>query len=210
MASSTDTFIQHPLHIDPASKAISAPSSASPALIAELEALNLLHRSLLNLDSPNTPPPPRPVHPKRSAQIGKLRDSANAAFRKGSYDEAVRLYSYAIEMALGRPHWEAAGLVREELAPLYANRSQAHMSQQHWAEGWVDAQTSVECGEGPGNMKARWRGGKCLVEMGRLEEAREWLGQGLEIEGRNSDGTKEMRTLLGEVESALAAAGKRV
>lgn len=139
------------------------------------------------------------MNPKRSAQIAKLRESANTAFKKSAYEDAARLYTYAIDMAAGRPGWEPVGLVREELAPLYANRAQAFMSSQNWAEGWVDAQLSVECAE-TGNAKAWWRGGKCLAEMGRWEEAKEWLDKALEVEGRNSDGAKEIRGLLVEVE----------
>ncbi|KAK2732915.1 hypothetical protein FQN57_002436 [Myotisia sp. PD_48] len=200
---SEDTFIQHPLHLDPTSKAISAPSSSSPALIAELESLNQLHRTLLNLDTPNnTPAPPRPVNPKRSSQIAKLRDTANNAYRKATYPEAVKLYTYAIDMAFGRPPWEPAGLVREELAALYCNRAQAYMAQQLWPEAWVDAQISVECNE-QGNGKAWWRGAKSLVEMSRWDEARSWLNKGLEAEERNPETTKELKGLLLEVEKEL-------
>ncbi|KAK2734903.1 hypothetical protein FQN55_002473 [Onygenales sp. PD_40] len=197
-----DTFIQHPLHLDPTTKAISAPSSSSASLTTELDALNQLHRALIALDSPNTPPPPRPVNPKRSAQIAKLRETANTAFRKSSYVEAVKLYTYAIEMALSRPTWEPLGLVREELPPLYTNRAQAYMAQQMWAEGWVDAKTSVECAPG-GNTKAWWRGGKCLIEMGRWEEASEFIARGSEVEGRNSEGARELKGLMEEVEKGL-------
>lgn len=204
---SSETFTQQPLQIDASSKAISAPSSSSASLTSELEALNVLHRSLINLETAGTPPPPKPVNPKRGAQVSKLKDSANAAYRKSTFDEAIRLYTYAIDMALGRPGWEPVALVREELAPLYANRAQAHMSQQNWPEGWVDAQLSVESGDS-GNTKAWWRGGKCLAEMGRWEESREWLNKGLEVEGRTGEGVKEIRSLLTEVEAELERSGK--
>lgn len=206
MASEADSFVQHPLHLDPTSKAISAPTASYHGLSADLDALNTLHRALLNLDAPNVPPPPRPVNPKRSAQISKLRDSANTAYRKGSMPEAIKLYTYAIDMALGRPTWEPLGLVREELAPLYSNRAQAHMTQQNWPEGWVDAQLSVECNEET-NTKAWFRGGKCLIEMGRWEEAVEWLAKGLDVEGRESDGGRELKSLLDDAEKGLEKSG---
>ncbi|PGH20377.1 hypothetical protein AJ80_03645 [Polytolypa hystricis UAMH7299] len=204
MASSdAETFIQHPLILDPSSKAISAPSStSSSALTDELESLNQLHRALISLDGPTVPPPPRPVNPKRSAQISKLRDTANAAYRKGTFPEAVKLYTYAIDMALGRPGWEPVGLVREELSGLYANRSQAYMSQQLWAEAWVDAKTSLECAMG-GNAKAWWRGGKSLVEMGRYEEAGKWIRTGVEVEGKTSESGKELAALLEDAEKGM-------
>ncbi|PGH32851.1 translocation protein SEC72 [[Emmonsia] crescens] len=197
-----DTFTQYPLHLDPTSKAISAPSCNSAALDNELESLNQLHRALLNLDSPNTPPPPKPVNPKRSAQIAKLRESANTAFRKSSFGEAIKLYTYAIDMALGRPTWEYLGLVREELPPLFTNRAQAYMAQQQWAEGYVDAKSSIEILP-TNNAKAWWRGGKCLIEMGRWEEAKGWVSDGLDAEGTASEGARELKGLMADVERGL-------
>ncbi|KAJ5134705.1 hypothetical protein N7526_006070 [Penicillium atrosanguineum] len=111
--SEIDIFNQYPLHIDPQTKSISLPQSSAytptqiTAINAELQELNDLHRSFLSIEGPaGIPPPPLPVNPKRSAQITKLRDSANATYRKGNHVEAVRLYTYAIDMALSRPGWE--------------------------------------------------------------------------------------------------------
>ncbi|DAA79284.1 TPA_exp: Uncharacterized protein A8136_0057 [Trichophyton benhamiae CBS 112371] len=201
MASDAENFTQYPIQIDSQSKALSDPTSNSAELNALLEAINQTHRTLLNLDPPNIPPPPRPVNPKRSAQIAKLRDTANTAYRKSSFAEAVKMYTLAIEMALGRPAWEPVGLVREELSALYANRAQAYMQQQLWAEAWVDAQLSVECNE-QGNGKAWWRGGKCLVEMGRWEEAQKWITKALDIEG-GGDYTKELNALMVDIHTGL-------
>lgn len=200
----SETFIQYPLQLDPTTKAISAPSSSGPELTQELDSLNQLHRALINLDPPSIPPPPRPVNPKRSAQVDKLRETANAAYRKSNAPEAVKLYTVAIEMAQQRPLWEPAGLVREELGALYANRAQAYMAQQMWPEGWVDAQSSVECME-QDNGKGWWRGGKCLAEMGRWEEASDWVGKALEIEAKNSEVGKELASLMEDIEKRLAS-----
>ncbi|KAL4890144.1 hypothetical protein BDV59DRAFT_185348 [Aspergillus ambiguus] len=207
MASSVDLFNQYALHLDPTSKAISLdPSSQSTtqhaAITAELQELNQLHRALISLDPPNIPPPPLPINPKRSAQITKLRDSANTAYRKNNHAEAVRLYTYAIDMAFGRPGWEPVTLTREELAGLYANRAQAYMAQQAWPEGMLDAKCAVES-KPMGNVKAWWRAGKCLAEMGRWEEAKTLLEKGLDIEGKASDGGKELGALLEEVEEGI-------
>ncbi|GJP89933.1 hypothetical protein CBS63078_5063 [Aspergillus niger] len=206
---SIDLFTQYPLHLDPTSKAISLSNTTTTPLptptstiTTELTHLNALHRSLISLDPPNIPPPPLPINPKRSAQITKLRDSANTAYRKSNHAEAARLYTYAIDMALGRPGWEPVTLARDELAGLYANRAQAWMSQRAWPEGLVDARCSVES-KPVANVKAWWRGGRCLVEMGRWEEAKGFAEKGLEIEGRVSEGGKELLGLLGEVEEGL-------
>jgi len=188
-----ETFTLLPLNLDPASKAITSVSS-SRSLTEELQTLNTLHRALLTLDTP-VPPPPIPVNPKRSANITKLRDSGNTEFRKGKHKDAIRFYDLGLQMALGRPLWEPVGLVRDEVAGLYANRAQAHMALQNWVEGAVDAECSVEA-KRAGNAKAWWRRGRCLLEMGRVEEAREWVGKGLEMEGNES----ELVGLLKEIE----------
>lgn len=179
-----ETFTLLPIHMDPVSKAITTTSN-SRTLNEELTTLNNLHRSLLTLETP-IPPPPIPVNPKRSANVTKLRESGNAEFRKGKHAEAIKFYGLGLQMALTRPLWEPSGLVRDEVSGLYANRAQAHMALQNWVEGAVDAEASVEAKK-TGNAKAWWRKGKCLLEMGRLEEAREWVGRGLEVEGDEAD-----------------------
>jgi translocation protein SEC72 len=215
MADSIDIYTQHPLHLDPTSKAISlSQTSSTPttgtttttSITNELDALNTLHRSLISLDPPNIPPPPLPINPKRSAQITKLRDSANTAYRKNNHAEAVRLYTYAIEMASSRPGWEPVALVRDELAGLYANRAQAYMAQSAWPEGLVDAKISVES-KPVGNVKAWWRGGKCFAEMGRWEEAKKLVERALEVEGKSGETGKELTGLLEEVEAGLKRTG---
>lgn len=187
-----ETYTHLPLRIDPSSKAIQTTvtpttpmTTEDQALQDELTALNQLHRSLISLDQP-VPPPPVPVNAKRSAQITKLRESGNASFRKGAYADAVRMYTFGLEMALGRPPWEPAGLVRDEVAALYANRAQAYMAMQAWAEAMVDAETSVEM-KRVGNAKGWWRRGRCLLEMGRWEEASDWVARALEFEGTEPD-----------------------
>ncbi|KAI3325266.1 tetratricopeptide [Xylariaceae sp. AK1471] len=196
--SDLDTFTLLPLHIDPQSKAVGT-SSSSRSLQNELTALNTLHRTLLSLETPNqVPPPPVPVNPKRSANINKLRDSGNDAHRKGKHADAIKFYSLGLQMALTRPLWEPQGLVRDEVAALYANRAQSHMAVQAWPEGAADAEASVEA-KRVGNSKAWWRRGKCLMEMGRLDEAQEWVRKGLELEGEEG----ELVALLKEVDAKL-------
>lgn len=202
--SDLETFDFLPLHIDPKSKAISSTpssssSSSSRALDAELAALNTLHRAIHALDPPHVvPPPPVPVNPKRSANVSKLRESGNAEYRKQHYGEAAKFYTLGLQMALTRPAWEPSQLVREEVHALYSNRAQAHMQLGAWAEAAVDAEASVEAKK-QGNAKAWFRRGRCLIEMGRLAEAREWITRGLEYEGEE----KELSELLREVDGKL-------
>lgn len=197
---STDLYTHLPLHLDPATKAL---TSTDPTLTADLTDLNKLHRTFQSLESP-VPPPPAPVNPKRSVQISKLRESGNAAYKKGSLPEALQLYTLAIRMASDRPPWEASGLVREELSGLYNNRAQVYMAQRLWVEGSVDAECSVEL-KRVGNVKGWWRRGSCLKEMGRWEEASEWVRGGLEFEraGPDKGGVGELEALGREIDKAL-------
>lgn len=190
-----ETFTLLPLTLDPTTKALSSPS---PSLTPHLTALHTLHRTLLSLPTGTTPPPPLPTNPKRSAQIQKMREQGNTSLKKSLPHEAIKLYTYGIEMALGRPSWEPAGLVREEASTLFANRAQAYMAVGMWPEGAADAGTSVEC-KRAGNGKAWWRRGKCLVEMGRWEEAGRWVREGLEVEG----GEGELSGLAREIKAYL-------
>ena len=182
------------LSVDTSSGTIISNSPSKP-LAAELEKLHALAKSLTQIEHlpqgapQGVPPPPIPLNPKRGANVTKLRDSGNAEFRKGRYAEAVKLYTVGVSMALQRPAWEPAQVVREEASALYANRAQAYMAMNRWAEGGVDAQSSVEMKK-VGNAKAWWRRGKCLMEMGRLEEARDWVGKALEVEGEEEDLSK--------------------
>ncbi|KAJ2896176.1 hypothetical protein MKZ38_005783 [Zalerion maritima] len=194
--SEQDTFTQLPLQMDPQTKAISSIGPSSRALTAELEALNNMHRSLLTLDTPfGFPPPPVPVHPKRSAMVTKFRDSGNDHFKKGKFPDAIKHYTLGLQAALSRPLWEPGQLCREEVTGLYSNRAQAHMGLRNWPQGAVDAEASVEAKK-MGNAKAWWRRGKCLIEMGRLEEAKVWVKRGLEIES----GEKDLMELMREIE----------
>lgn len=193
-----------PLRMDPQSKAIEAGRS-SRALAAELDQLNTLHRSLLALETPTgVPPPPVPVNPKRSANVTKLRDNGNAEYKKGKYVEAVRLYTLGLQMALQRPLWEPAALVREEVSGLLANRAQAHMALQNWPEGAVDAEASIEVRR-VGNAKAWWRRGRCLAEMGRLDEAREWVKRALEVEGEEADLVALLKEIVAKIVASNSA-----
>lgn len=129
--------------------------------------------------------------------IEKMRNTGNAAFRKQNYREAIDLYTHAIQMALTRPGWEPAPLLRDELQQLYSNRAQAHIGINNWPEGLADANCSIEFKKA-GNQKAHWRKCKCLKEMGRLEEARDGLEYGLEF------GTDpELSNMLKEVQDML-------
>jgi translocation protein SEC72 len=199
MAEVVETFNQLPIAYNSSTKLVSS-TLPDAALASEITTINTYHKALTapNTDAHDgTPPPPTAVNPKRSANISKLRESGNQAFRSQKYDDSIRMYSLAIDMALGRPLWEPSALVREELSALYANRAQAYMAQENWPEGAVDAKVSVELKK-VGNVKAWWRRGKCLVEMGRTSEADDWLSEGIEFESDDA----ELIELLNEIRLA--------
>ena len=113
--------------------------------------------------------------------------------------EAIKLYTFAITIALTRPPFEASQLLKEESSLLYANRAQAYMVASQWAEGAADAACSVEL-KRQGNGKAWWRRGRCLVEMGRWEDAGRWVAEGRgELENENAEGAKELKELEFEI-----------
>lgn len=87
------------------------------------------------------------------------------------------------------------------MAGLYANRAQAYMAMREWSDGAVDAEASVEMKK-QGNEKAWWRRGRCLMEMGRVEEAGEWVGRALEWE---SEG--DLVSLKKEIDGILEKRG---
>ncbi|RMZ79989.1 hypothetical protein DV738_g2975, partial [Chaetothyriales sp. CBS 135597] len=146
---SLETYTHLPIHIDPASKALSV-SSSDQAVQDAVAQVNALHTAFKKLETANNlPPPPMPPDPKRSAQIQKLRESAAIAARKANHGEAIRLLTFALDMAASRPGWEPSGLAREELAMCYLGRAAANMESRNWVEGWKDAECSTECKRGP-------------------------------------------------------------
>ena len=118
--------------------------------------------------------------------------------------EAIKLYTFALTIALTRPPLESSALLREEASLLYANRAQAYMAASQWAEGAADAACSVEL-KRQGNGKAWWRRGRCLVEMGRWDEARAWVEEGAREVEENADGGKELADLGKEIARHLEA-----
>lgn len=198
-----DSFTLLPVTMDEATKTLSEHSTTPyPGLTDYLKDLNALHREMLQFENA-IPPPPGLINPKRSAQINKLRESGNTAFRKQAPGEALKLYTYALDMALGRPGWEQSALVREETSMIYSNRAQANIALRQWADGMCDAEMS--CGLKPkDNVKAWYRRALCLKEMGKIDDAREVLEMGIEWEAENQGKTDgDLRTLLKEVNRIL-------
>jgi len=138
------------------------------------------------------------VRPKRRMQIQKMRDSANVEFRKQKYEAAVDLYGHAVNMALAAPPWETSTMIREELAPIYANRAAAYLALQRYPEALADAEMSIFT-KGQQNPKAHFRKARALQAMQRLEEARDAAEAGLDFEPNERD----LTTLFLEISASL-------
>ena len=197
MSRHSDVFTQLPLRWDDTTNLVST-AHADSSVADLLSELNDLRRALKGIPD-NIPPPPMPVSPQRSAAIEKMRTSGNQAFRKGSFLEAVNMYSHAISMARTRPTWEPAPLLKEELQVLYNNRAQAYLSMNSYPEAVADASVSIDF-KRMQNHKAHFRKAKALKEMGRYEEAKDALEFGLQF-GDDA----ELQALLREVNASLPA-----
>ncbi|KAK4934960.1 hypothetical protein LTR10_023897 [Elasticomyces elasticus] len=220
MASSDDaleTYTHLPLHIDPQTKQITALSS-DKSLQDAITNINNLHNAMKLLETPNNiPPPPVPVNPKRSANVQKLRENAANASRKGQHADSIRLLGVAIDMATARPGWEPMGLAREELALMYLSRAAANTGVQNFPEGLIDAECSLECKRGPGqgpngekipgNGRSYIVGGRCLMEMGRWDDAVEWLERAIDIEGKDNEDGRELVRQLADAKSHVKHSG---
>lgn len=198
----TDTFLSLPIKLDEKTKAVvctyhSLPTC--PKCNIDLQSLNLLIRNFNNLppDSNHPPPPNKQPPPARSAQIAKLKDSGNTSFKIHKFDDAVRYYSLAIEMALSRPPWEPAALCRDETVILLCNRSAAKFALQEFPESLADAQGVVEL-KRPW-AKGHYRKSKALQAMGRLEEAKKAIEMGLMYDPNDH----ECNLVLKDIKKAL-------
>ena len=189
-------FAPVPLQWNPTTKQVSSEASnPSQELKDALASINATHKSLQQLDPPSllAPPPPQQpyINPKRSQQVHKLRESAQAALKKQSKDaavdaestaapqsDAIKLYSLALEMALGRPAWEPQQLLREELASIYTSRASAYASIRAYADAYTDCRNSLAAKQ-QGNPGAYRLGSDALKEMGRTQEALQLVRAGV-------------------------------
>lgn len=89
-------------------------------------------------------------------EAGRLKKDANVAFQSWKYEEAVRLYSKAIELA-----------PNDHL--LWSNRSHAYASEEKYKEAYHDAEVVLKLR--PDWPKGYFRKGCALYGLGKYEEA---------------------------------------
>lgn len=123
-------------------------------------------------------------------KASQLKDQGNAALASGNLDEAIKLYSEALNL-------DPTNHV------LYSNRSAAYAKAEKYAEALKDAEKTVE-------LKPDWgkgysRKGAALSYLGRDSEAQKVYEEGLVHEPTNEllkEGLKEVRAKLASNQGA--------
>ncbi|KAI7850995.1 hypothetical protein BDC45DRAFT_546399 [Circinella umbellata] len=118
------------------------------------------------------------VDPTLSAE--EIKAKGNQEFKAGNYNEAVKLYSEAIEAS-------------PKTATYYANRAAALTMQGKYKEAYADCRSATELD--PTNIKAFLRAGKCQLNLGNLEEATRQYEQAYQLDNNNAQTQRECQTL---------------
>jgi translocation protein SEC72 len=198
----TDSFLALPLKLDEKSKSVVCAHHGLPTCTKcglDFSLLNTTHKNILHLpnDQSVPAPPNKPPPLARSQQIAKLKDSGNNSFKAHKYEDAVKFYSLAIDMATGRPPWEPAQLARDETVILLCNRSAAKFALGEYVESLADAEAVCELKKPWG--KGHFRKSKALLAMGFLEESLAAIKTGLMYDKNDN----ECNLLCKEIERAL-------
>ncbi|KAI9505125.1 Hsp90 cochaperone [Coemansia spiralis] len=137
------------------------------------------------------------------SSANELKTKGNEAFSAGNHDEAIKLFTQAIEL-------DPANHV------LYSNRSASYSSLKRYDEALKDAEKTIEIK--PDWAKGYSRKGAALFGLGKLAEAHETYEKGLEHEPNNAllkKGVSDVEAAMdqepgnmGGVEARLAEAFK--
>ncbi|CDH53530.1 dnaj homolog subfamily c member 7 isoform 1 [Lichtheimia corymbifera JMRC:FSU:9682] len=112
----------------------------------------------------------------------EVKAKANEQYKGGHYNEAVRLYSEAIELS-------------PNTATYYANRAAALTMLGKYKEAADDCRTATSLD--PSNIKAFCRAGKCHMNLGNLEESTRQYELALQVDQSNAQAQREYNNLLG-------------
>ncbi|KAF8310094.1 hypothetical protein DL93DRAFT_2084855 [Clavulina sp. PMI_390] len=144
------------------------------------------------------PPPPNVVHPQRTPLVQKAKEEGNQLFKRGKHIESIQKYDMAAGIAVSRFPWEAAALVRDEVAVVICNRSAAFFAAGDFVSALVDADAVIQL-KRPWS-KGHFRKAKALLGMGRLADARESAELGLQFE----TDSKELSSFVAEIDALIA------
>ncbi|CAD6566132.1 MAG: hypothetical protein TREMPRED_002199 [Tremellales sp. Tagirdzhanova-0007] len=166
----------------------------------DFNSLNFMHQFLRTAPAEAIPPPPnvQPA-PQRAEMIKTAKEAGNTAFKSQNFPLAIQHYSKSADMALSRPPWELAAVSRDETSIALCNRSAAFAFAGAWANALADAEAVVAL-KRPWT-KGHFRKSRALVGLGRLEEARQALVDGLQFEPND----KELNAFLKEIDDRLTA-----
>ncbi|CEI87726.1 hypothetical protein G6F70_007054 [Rhizopus microsporus] len=101
----------------------------------------------------------------------EIKNLANEQYKLGHYDEAIKLYSQAIDAS-------------PKTSTYYNNRAAAYLMQKKYKEAISDCRTATDLD--PTNAKAYSRGGKCHLNMGNVEEAARLLQRAYELDPKSA------------------------
>ncbi|CAG8524092.1 17050_t:CDS:2, partial [Acaulospora morrowiae] len=113
-----------------------------------------------------------------SAEEAKV--AANEQYKNGNYEEAIVLYTQAIELDTTSPTY-------------YTNRAAALMMLKRSKEALEDCQRALSLD--PSSFKALLRGAKCNFVLGNLSEAERWYTKALHLEPTNGQANSEYKQL---------------
>jgi translocation protein SEC72 len=114
-----------------------------------------------------------------------MKDEGNNLYKLNKTREALSKYNMAASIAVQRPAWESAAILREELSTVVSNRSAALLELGDYLGALVDAETVI-------SIRRQWpkghfRKAKALVALGHIEEAKDAISLGLQFEPNNTE-----------------------
>jgi small glutamine-rich tetratricopeptide repeat-containing protein alpha len=175
----------------------------TPEYTARLAQIRAKYDAKLNGDPPPATPSPAPASiPEKKApqpepsetdkkRAAELKGEGNAALMAKDYENAIRLYTDAINL--------------HPTAVYYSNRAAAKITLQRFADALPDCQTAVKLD--PEYGKAHYRLGQCNLALS-LGAARENLQTAAALSDPRSQ--QDMKKKLGAIEQALASADIRL
>lgn len=148
-------------------------SYSDPHLAQYLASLNTFHE--LFLKSGFDVPPAHPFQdPMRDERVKTACNLGIKAFKESNFNDAIVLYTKALEIARDRPEWENTTVVQEQLQELYRNRAQAYVWIGSWPEALADIEANIDFKKKNNSLAHVWKAG-ILERMGRLDEAMDAL-----------------------------------
>ena len=116
----------------------------------------------------------------------QIKEAGNKAFLAKNYQEAVEMYTQAIEISLQTPNHI-----------YYANRANAYLELQQYEECIADCNQSIKIDKT--FIKSYFRKAKALIGQDKLQQALDTLKEGLEVDPDNVDFVKLSAELAHEI-----------